>query len=414
MAPVILHIDMDAFYASVEQRDDPRLRGASVIVGGHPRRGVVLAASYEVRCFGVRSAMPMAQALKLAPHAIVVPPRFSAYVEASEQISAIFHSITPLVEPLSLDEAYLDVTGSRALFGEGPAIAAHIRKRIAEEVHLPASAGVASSKLVAKIASDMAKPNGCYVVPLEETARFLAPLPIARLWGVGPKTEAMLKAQGIHTIGDLTARDPATLSRWVGKLGAELHALGRGEDNRPVVPDRDQKSIGAEDTFEEDLPGEPDLLSPHLLAQSHRIARRLRRAELCARTVVLKIKLADHSILTRRKTLEEATDDGKTLHQAVLALLSATPLAMRVRLTGVSAQELRPSGAQLSLFDAGAVRQKRLNLALDRIAERFGSHAIVPADLASREEGADDEARRLVGAARFDAPTTHVKGRSNR
>lgn len=404
MARVIVHVDMDAFYASVEQRDDPKLRGLPVIVGGHPRRGVVLAASYEVRRFGVRSAMPMARALMLAPQAKVVPPRFSAYVEASEQIAAIFQSITPLVEPLSLDEAFLDVTGSRSLFGDGAEIAAFIRKRIADELHLPASAGVASSKLVAKIASDFAKPNGTYVVPPEDTVRFLAALPISRLWGVGPKTEEILKNQGIHTIGDLTARDPATLGRWLGKMGPHLYTLGRGEDERPVVPDRDQKSIGAEDTFEEDLPGKVDLLAPHLLGQSFRIGRRLRRAGLVSRAVVLKIKLDDHSVLTRRKTLDEPTDDGKTLHAAVIGLLVSTPLTRRVRLTGVSAQELSAGGGQLSLFDAGQARTKRLNLVLDRITERFGNNAIVPADLAVHPDGEDDEARRLVGAARFDGP----------
>lgn len=409
MARIVLHVDMDAFYASVEQRDDPRLRGAPVIVGGHPRRGVVLAASYEVRRFGVRSAMPMARALELAPKAIVVPPRFSAYVEASEKIHAIFESITPLVEPLSLDEAFLDVTGSRALFGDGAAIASLIRRRIADEVHLPASAGVASSKLVAKIASDMAKPNGTYVVAAEETVRFLAALPVARLWGVGPRTEEILKAQGIHTIGDLTARDPSTLARLLGKMGPHLHTLGRGDDDRPVVPDRDQKSIGAEDTFEEDVPGTPSTLAPQLLAQSHRVGRRLRRAGLVTRAVVLKIKTDDHAILTRRTTLEEPTDDGGTIHRVVLGLLESTELRRRVRLTGISAQELSRGGGQLSLFDAGAARTKRLNQALDRITDKFGSKAIVPADLASQPEGEDDEARRLVGAARFDSATRGPK-----
>ncbi|MDI1436898.1 DNA polymerase IV [Polyangium sorediatum] len=407
MSRVVLHVDMDAFYASVEQRDDPRLRGRPVIVGGHPRRGVVLAASYEVRPFGVRSAMPMARALVLAPSAIVVPPRFSAYAEASEQIHAIFESVTPLVEPLSLDEAFLDVTASRALFGTGEAIATHIRARIAEEVRLPASAGVASSKLVAKIASDLAKPNGQRVVPHEDTTRFLAPLPVSRLWGVGPKTEEILRAQGLHTIGDVAARDPISLGVLLGKLGPHIHALatGRGDD-RPVVPDREQKSLGAEDTFEEDQKGAP-ALAPHVHAQALRVGRRLRRAGLVARAVVLKIKLSDHTLFTRRTTLDEPTDDGAILHRAALALLDGLPLSRRVRLTGVSAHELSRGGGQLPLFDQGAQRSKRLNQVLDRIADRFGPAAIVPADVASlgQGSGADDEARRKVGAARFDAPS---------
>ncbi|HVK71309.1 MAG TPA: DNA polymerase IV [Polyangium sp.] len=407
MSRVVLHVDMDAFYASVEQRDDPRLRGRPVIVGGHPRRGVVLAASYEVRRFGVRSAMPMARAVVLAPSAVVVPPRFAAYAEASEQIHAIFESVTPLVEPLSLDEAFLDVTASRALFGTGEAIATDIRARIAAEVHLPASAGVASSKLVAKIASDLAKPNGQRIVAAEDTTQFLAPLPVSRLWGVGPKTEEILRAQGLHTIGDVAGRDPVSLGVLLGKLGPHIHALATGHgDDRPVVPDREQKSLGAEDTFEEDLQGAP-ALAPHVHAQALRVGRRLRRAGLVARVVVLKIKLSDHTLVTRRTTLDEPTDDGTLLHRAALALLDGLPLSRRVRLTGVSAQELSRGGGQLPLFDQGAQRSKRLNQVLDRIADRFGAAAVVPADVASLGQGgsADDEARRKVGAARFDAPS---------
>lgn len=382
MSRVVLHVDMDAFYASVEQRDDPRLRGLPLIVGGHPRRGVVLAASYEVRRFGVRSAMPMARALVLAPDAVVVPPRFSAYVEASERIHAIFDSITPLVEPLSLDEAFLDVTASRALFGSGEAIASHVRARIAAELHLPASAGVASSKLVAKIASDLAKPNGQRTVAPEDTTSFLAPLPVSRLWGVGPKTEEILLAQGLRTIGDVAARDPASLAALLGKLGPLVHALATGHcDDRPVVPDREQKSLGAEDTFEEDLQG-IGALAPHVHAQALRVGRRLRRAGLVTRAVVLKVKLSDHTLVTRRTTLDEPTDDGNLLHRAALALLDGLPLSRRVRLTGVSAQDLGRGGGQLPLFDEGAKRSKRLNQALDRIADRFGPAAVVPADVA--------------------------------
>jgi len=410
MERVIVHVDMDAFYASVEQRDDPALRGRPVIVGGHPRRGVVLAASYEVRSFGVRSAMPMARAVTLAPGAIVVPPRFSAYVEASERIHAIFESVTPLVEPLSLDEAFLDVTASRALFGAPAQIALHVRERIAREVRLPASAGVAANKFVAKIASDLAKPNGQRVVPPDETTRFLAPLPVGRLWGVGPKTEAELVKRGLRTIGDISAQDPTQLARALGKLGPHLYALSRGMDDRPVVPDREQKSLGAEDTFEDDLAGH-DALAPHVHAQALRVGRRLRRAGLVAGALVLKLKLSDHTLVTRRTTLREPTDDGATLHRAAIGLLEGMSLDKRVRLTGVAAHDLTRGGGQLGLFDADAARTKRLNTALDRIAERFGPGAVVPADLASQGRESDEEARRRVGAARFDAKDPRRKDR---
>jgi DNA polymerase-4 len=401
---VILHVDMDAFYASVEQRDDPALRGRPVIVGGHPRRGVVLAASYEVRPFGVRSAMPMMRAVELAPSAIVVPPRFSAYVEASERVFAIFESVTPLVEPLSLDEAFLDVTASQALFGNGARIASLVRSRIADEVRLPASAGIASSKFVAKIASDLAKPNGQREVPAEDTVEFLAPLPVGRLFGVGPKTEAILHAHGIRTVGDVAARDPASLARMLGKMGPHLFALARGLDDRPVIPDREAKSIGAEDTFEEDLRGQ-DALAPHVHGQALRVGRRLRRAGVLAGALVLKIKFSDHQLVTRRRVLAEPTDDGQALHRAAMALLDEVPLAQRVRLTGVTAQDLRHGGGQMSLFGAADTRRKKLNAALDRIAERFGTGAVLPADLAGSGEGSDEmeEARRRVGAARIDA-----------
>lgn len=404
----ILHVDMDAFYASVEQRDDPSLRGKPVIVGGHPRRGVVLAASYEVRPFGVRSAIPMAQAIRLAPRAIVVPPRFHAYVDASEKIHAIFESFTPLVEPLSLDEAFLDVSASTSLFGAPSAIAREIRARIASEVGLPSSAGVAEVKFAAKIGSDLAKPNGQREIPPGETARFLAPLPVSRLIGVGPKTEAKITLLGMRTIGDIAARSPSDLERLLGSFGLELHALANGRDDRPVVPDREAKSIGAEDTFEEDFFGEEALTAP-IHSQASRVGRRLRRAGVMARAVVLKLKYADFKVITRRTTLPSPTDDGLAIHRAATALLRAAPLDRPVRLTGVSAHDLAASEGQLGLFEAANTAKARcLNTVLDKIADRFGSHAVLTADLAESEPPSDkDEARRRVGAARFD----RTKGR---
>ncbi len=385
----ILHVDMDAFYASVEQRDDPSLRGRPVIVGGR-HRGVVLAASYEVRPFGVRSAMPMAHALRLAPRdVVVVRPRFDAYVAASERLHEIFSSVTDLIEPLSLDEAFLDVTGSRALFGEPEAIARTLRQRIRDELHLPASAGVAPVKFVAKIGSDLAKPDGLRVVPPGEARRFLAPLSVARLWGVGPATHQRLAALGLATIDDIARRDRDELVRSLGPLGAHLHDLSHGIDPRPVTPDRDAKSIGAEDTFGEDLSTRDELL-PHLHAQALRVARRLRRSGRVARGVVLKLKTHDFELRTRRTTLRAATDDGQVLYEAVAALLSREDelgALVPMRLAGVSAVLLEAPTVQPGLFDADARRATKLNGALDAIANRFGVGAVRPADVLDTDRG---------------------------
>ena len=386
----IIHVDMDAFYASVEQRDQPELAGKPVIVGGHPRRGVVLAASYEVRPFGVRSAMPMAEALRRAPGAIVVSPRFSAYLAASEEVFAIFGGFTPLVEPLSLDEAFLDVTASRGLFGEAAAIATAIRAEIARRLRLPASAGIAAVKFVAKIASDVAKPNGQCEVAAADTRSFLAALPIGRLWGVGRKTEVALKQLGLHTIGNLAGSDPERLER---RFPGARHwwELSQGIDPREVVPDRAAKSIGAEDTFDEDH--EPEELPPHIHAHAERVARRLRRAEVKARVLQLKVKLSDFTIITRRTTLDEPTDDGQTIYRAALALLGRVTIPGRVRLTGVSAHELGSGASQLGLFAAPPSRATRLNAALDRIADRFGGTAVSTADVALIHDDRDDKPR---------------------
>lgn len=385
----IVHVDMDAFYASVEQRDEPDLRGKPVIVGGHPTRGVVLAASYEVRPSGVRSAMPMSRAVKLAPQAIVVPPRFDAYVAASEQVFALFHKYTPLVETLSLDEAFLDVTGSASLFGPPAKIASALRREIAAEVGLPASAGIAPVKFVAKVASDSAKPNGQKEIRPEEVIPFLAPLPVSRLWGVGPKTDEHLRRLGLRTIGDVAAREPDWLERELGSGGRHLWELSHGLDDRAVIPDQQAKSIGSEDTFEEDLSG-LEALRPHVHSQSLRVGRRLRRAGLKARVVQLKVKLSDFELVTRRCTLEEPTDDGQTLYRAAMELFGRVDLARKVRLTGVSGQELVGAREQMELFTPEPRANDRLNAALDRIAARFGSGAITTADLAGDERPHDE------------------------
>jgi DNA polymerase-4 len=374
----ILHVDMDAFYASVEQRDDPALRGKPVIVGGRSRRGVVLAASYEVRPFGVRSAMPMAEALRKAPHAIVVPPHRDRYEKASEAVFAIFHRYTPLVEPLSLDEAFLDVTASRSLFGDGETIARAIKREVREELGLTASAGVAPCKFAAKVASDLRKPDGLVVVPEGGVAEFLAPLPIERMWGVGPKTAPKMRELGYATIGDLTRGSTETLERVLGVWGIEVARLARGEDARDVVPDAQAKSIGAEETYEEDLVGAA-AIAPTLLDHAARVARRLVRAGLSARTVAVKIKYADFSLRTRRTTLPEPVQDTDAIHRAAVEALSRIPLqGRRVRLTGVSVSGIHEGPPPPALFrDEDAEKRRRVEEVAMRIADRFGDEGAV-------------------------------------
>src|SRR5438552_4939876 len=287
----ILHVDMDAFYASVEVRDDPRLRGRPVAVGGSARRGVVLAASYEARPFGVRSAMPMARALRLCPQLVVVPPDFDKYSAASDQVFEVFHEFTPEVEGLSLDEAFLDVTHSQALLGPALEQARAIKARIREKTRLAASVGLAEVKFAAKIASELSKPDGLLEVPLGQVREFLAPLPASRLWGVGPRTDEQLKSLGLRTIGDVARADRAFLEAQLGSAGPWLHDLANGIDPRSVEPDVEAKSIGAEETFDDDLDGEE--LLPFIHEQALRVGARLRRAGMQARSVHLKIKYAD-------------------------------------------------------------------------------------------------------------------------
>ncbi len=374
----VLHVDMDAFYASVEQRDDPALRGKPVIVGGRSRRGVVLAASYEVRPFGVRSAMPMAEALRRAPHAVVVPPRREAYAQASEAAFAVFLRYTPLVEPLSLDEAFLDVTASQALFGDGEAIARAIKQAVQTELSLTASAGVAPSKFVAKIASDLRKPDGLVVVRPDEVGAFLRPLPIERMWGVGPKTAPRMRELGVNTLGDLADANEGTLERVLGSWGPHAARLARGQDDRDVIPDGTARSIGAEETYEEDLLT-PEAIGATLLDHSIRVARRLVRADLRARTVTVKIKYADFSIRSRSVTLPEAEQDTDALHRAALACLARVPLqGRRVRLTGVSVSGIETGPPEPRLFtDAAAERRRALEQVSARIADRFHDEGAV-------------------------------------
>jgi DNA polymerase-4 len=392
----ILHLDLDAFYASVEQLDAPLLRGRPVIVAGPSRRGVVCAASYEARRFGVRSAMPTSRARKLCPAGVFVAPRFARYEELSTRVFAIYRRYTPLVEPLSLDEAFLDVTQSLALHGEGPAIARDLKRAVKEEVGLTVSAGVADVKLAAKIASDLGKPDGLVAVPPGDTRAFLAPLPVSRLWGVGEVTEAALAKIGIHRIGQLAEAPEALLATVLGHGHArDLRALARGDDPREVVADEEAKSVGSEETFEQDLLGIEALL-PHVLEQAERVARRLRQAGRKARVVTVKVKYADFDVVTRRCTLPFATDDGKVLFDLAAAQLRRTDPTRAIRLTGVSASGF-VRAEQLELFDGRsdapggsspesapvppAPRREALNAAVDELNERFGAGAVRPASL---------------------------------
>jgi DNA polymerase-4 len=378
----ILHVDMDAFFASVEQRDEPRLRGKAIVVGGASHRGVVAAASYEARAFGVRSAMPMAEALRRCPRLIVVPPRGDRYAEVSRKVFDIFHVYTPLVEGLSIDEAFLDVTASRSLFGDGATIARRIKADVFDATGLTCSAGVAPCKFVAKIASDVVKPNGLTVV-VGDVAAFLAPLSIERMWGIGPKTAPSLRRLGVATLGDLAKAEPAALERALGVWGPEMRELARGNDPREVEPDREAKSIGAECTFDVDLTSR-EAIARSLLAHASRVAERLTAAGLAAGAVVVKLKLHDFTLLTRRMVLPSPASDTRTLHDACLTLLDRFPLeAARVRLTGVAAQDLGSVElVQQSLFrDRREERRRDVEKVLFRAKERYGKKPITFASL---------------------------------
>jgi DNA polymerase-4 len=374
----ILHVDMDAFYASVEQRDDPRLRGKPVAVGGAARRGVVCAASYEARKFGVRSAMPMGRALRLCPQLVVVPPDFSKYAAVSDQVFEIFNSFTPEVEGLSLDEAFLDVTRSQALLGAPIDQARGIKARIRARTQLTASVGIAEVKFAAKIASDLCKPDGLLEVPLGQVRDFLAPLPASRLWGVGPRTDEQLQRLGLRKIGEVARADPAYLEARLGSVGPWLHELANGIDPRRVEPDAEAKSVGAEETFDDDLEGEE--LLPFIHEQALRVGARLRRAGVRARSVHLKVKYADFRVQTRQETLPAPTDDGTELYRIASRLLAKFE-KRPIRLTGVHAGDLGPGAPQLGLFDEDRKKRDRLNKSLDAIAEKFGSDAVLPAHL---------------------------------
>jgi DNA polymerase-4 len=376
----ILHADLDAFYASVEVRDDPSLEGKPVIVGGDPgSRGVVSAASYEARRFGVHSAMPLRTAARLCPSGIFLSGRPERYRELSDQVMAIFRSYTPLVEPISLDEAFLDVTGSMAAFGDGEAIAHALKDRVLGEVGLVVSVGVAGNKLCAKVASDLRKPDALVVVPAGDEAAFLAPLPVGRLWGVGPRSQEGLRDFGVRRIGDLAALSEATLRRRFGQHGGDLAKRARGIDPSPVVASQPPKSIGHEHTFEHDVV-EPASIEGTLLDLAESVATRLRRHGMAAGAVQLKLRYEGFETLTRQEPLAYQTRDSEPLYAAGIELLRKTLVAGRgVRLVGLTAINLADV-QQLTLFDAPE-REERLATSIDAVRERFGETAITRARL---------------------------------
>ncbi len=378
----LLHVDLDAFYAAVEQRDNPELRGKPVLVGGSARRGVVASCSYESRAFGIRSAMPMAEALRRCPAAIVVRHHMDRYVEASRGFFQILGDYSPEVEGLSLDEAFLDVTASERLLGDGPTIARAIKARVRSELSLVASVGVAPIKLAAKIASDIDKPDGLRVVTSEGLLGFLHPLPMTRLWGVGEATRQVLASLGLSTIGDIARYPEAAL---VGRLGAitgrHLAALARGEDSREVHPESDPVSVGHRETFDEDIDDKGEL-AVVLLDQADRVASRLRGAHLRARAVVLAIKYDDFREISRRTTLDAPTSDGAVLGRTAIELLDKVAIegrkGCRVRLCGVTATNLeaRDAPRQLGFDEAARARGERLGDTIDKLAAKFGKATI--------------------------------------
>jgi len=377
----ILHVDMDAFYASIEQLDHPEYKGRPVIVGADPRngrgRGVVAACSYEARKFGVRSALPISRAWKLCPEGVYVRPRMKRYVEVSHQVMDVFRRYTDLVEPLSIDEAFLDITGSTALLGAPDKIAQSIKKEIRETTGLTASIGLAPNKFVAKVASDLKKPDGFVIVAENDIEEFLRELPISRLWGVGPKTEVRLHEMGFRTIGELASASRESLVRSLGSLGEHLYQLSHGRDDRPVVPDWEPKSCGTETTFDEDT-DDRELLLRTILELSDHVAERLRKDEYRARKVTLKLRYSNFSTHTKQHSLDKLIQTGEEIAAVARRLFSQFALDRKIRLIGVSAGDLHRDGddpQQLALFTPSNQNEK-LSHTVDEIKQKFGADSL--------------------------------------
>ena len=382
----ILHVDMDAFYASVELVTRPELRGKPVIVGGG-QRGVVLSGTYEARALGIHSAMPMSRARRIAPQAIVIEPHHERYAEVSAGVMAIFSSVTPIVEPLSLDEAFLNVSGALRRLGSATAIAELIRARVYDEQRITCSVGVASTKFVAKLASTQAKPDGLLVVPINKVTAFLHPLPVGALWGVGERTEERLVSLGLRTVGDLAHTPVETLTRALGQAsGDRLHDLAWGRDERGVVPDAVEKSIGNEETCARDI-DDPEMIHREILRLAQKVAARVRRQGHLGRTVVLKVRFADFTTITRSRTLDTPTDVGQVIYTTAVELYAALRLQRaRIRLVGVRLEGLLDAATRVEqlIFDDSAADpadRRAAEVAADRLRERFGRDVVRPARL---------------------------------
>ena len=392
----ILHVDLDAFFASVEQLDNEALRGHPVVVGGLGARGVVSAASYEARTFGVHSAMPMGRARRACPSAAFISPRFDRYSEKSREVMAILHSVSPLVEQLSIDEAFLDVRGARRLLGTGTEIAALIRSRVHDEVGLVVSVGVATTKFLAKLASDLSKPDGLLAVEPGTERAFLAPLPVSRLWGVGPATRQRLERMGVNTIGEVAALPDSALVASLGSaLGSRLRALACNEDPRAVVPEHEAKSIGAEETFAVDV-NDPAVCDRELVRLVDRVSERLRRADVQARTLTLKIRYGNFETKTRARTLAAPTDVSTIFLETARELLDTLDCARGVRLLGISLSQLQAAADTQGVLalddaeseaDARVERRAAVERAVDEVRDRFGSRSVGPASLATNSKG---------------------------
>lgn len=381
----ILHADMDAFYAAVAVRDDPNLRGKPVVVGAGPR-SVVLSATYEARALGIRAAMPVSRARRLAPQAVFVTPTHERYSQVSDAVMEIFRAFTPLVEPISLDEAFLDVSGARRLLGTPLEIAHNIRHRISDELGITCSIGIASTKFVAKLASNECKPDGLLLVPADQTIAFLHPLPVGALWGVGAKTEEVLHRLGLKTIGDIAHTPESTLIRALGQAhGQHLHDLSWGRDPRRVTPHEPEKSVGAEETFGVDIDN-PDTINGELLRLSEKVAGRMRHAGLRGRTVSIKVKFADFTTITRSKTLGEPTDVAQEIYAVARALYAALNLdRARIRLVGVRMEGLHTDAPMQLRLDQRTHGWREAEVAADQAAEKFGHRVVRPARLVRPE-----------------------------
>jgi DNA polymerase-4 len=380
----ILHVDMDAFFASVELIDRPHLKGLPVVVGGGGSRGVVLSATYEARRFGVHSAMPMGRARRLCPQAVVVEPDHARYSEVSRGVMEVFRSVTPLVEPLSLDEAFLDVAGAVRRLGGPSVIAGLIRDRVADEQRITCSVGVATTTFVAKLASARAKPDGMLVVPGDETVPFLHGLPVGALWGVGERTEETLQRLGLRTVSDIAHTPLDTLKRALGEAaGTHLHALAWGRDTRTVVAEHVEKSVGAEETFARDV-DDPEVVLREVLRLSERVAARLRAGDTVGRTVVIKVRFADFTTITRSRTLGEPTDVARVVYGCARDLFLRLGLERaRLRLVGVRVEGLGPatSGHRQLALDERPQGWREAERAVDLASARFGTGAVRPATL---------------------------------